>query len=104
MRWLLIRYRIVFMIRWSGDYTGIWAVIARAPQLFRVTFTHVNWLTPAVLPASYDCGAVVAVEPVVRRKRLRRLSRLEPPLGAACAMALRHTLIVANDNNGWREP
>ena len=32
----------------------------------------------------------------MRRKRLRRLSRLEPPLSAACALAFRHGLIVAD--------
>jgi hypothetical protein len=32
----------------------------------------------------------------MRRKRLRRLSRSEPPLGPAGAMALRHRSIVAN--------
>jgi hypothetical protein len=84
---------MVRLIRYDAD---VRAMFARASQLLRVTFTHVYWLTPPVLPASYDCGSVVAVEPVMRRKGLRRLSRLEPPLSAACAMALRHTLIVAN--------
>jgi hypothetical protein len=32
----------------------------------------------------------------MRRKRLRRFSRLEPPLSTACAKALRHRLIVAD--------
>jgi hypothetical protein len=71
-------------------------MITRAAQLFRVTFTHVNRLTPGLLPASYDCGSVVAVEPVMCRKGLRGLSGLEPPLCAACAMAFRHALIIAN--------
>src|ERR1700751_2954068 len=55
-----------------------------------MTLAHVKGLTSAVLPASYDCSSIVAVESVMRRKSLRRLSRLEPPLGPACAMALRH--------------
>jgi hypothetical protein len=80
-----------------GRYdSNVRATFARAPQLFRVTLTRVNRLTPAVLPASYNGSSVVAVEAVMRRQGLRRLSRLEPPLGAACAMALRHELIVAN--------
>jgi len=84
------------MVRLGGYDANIWAVLARAPQLFRVTFTHVNRLTPALLPANYDCGSVVAVEPVMCRKSFRRLPSPEPPLSAACAMAFRHTLILAN--------
>ena len=84
------------MIRFRRYDADVRAMFARASKLFRVTFTHVYWLAPAILPASYDCGSVVAVELVMRRKSLRRLSRLEPPLGPACAMALRHALIVAN--------
>ena len=88
--------RIVAFVRLGGYDSDVRATFARAPQLFRVTFTRVNWLTPAFLPASYNGSSVVAVESVMRRKGLRRLSRLEPPLGAAYAMALRHVLIVAN--------
>jgi hypothetical protein len=83
------------MVRLSRYDADVRAIFARSLQLFHVTFTNVNWLTPTVLPVSYDCGSVVAVEPVMLRERLRRLSRLEPPLSAAYAMALRHTLIVA---------
>jgi len=71
-------------------------MLARAPQLFRVTFTHVDRLTAALLPANYDRGSVVALESVMRRKGLRRLSSLEAPLGAVCAMAFRHTSIIVN--------
>jgi len=71
-------------------------MFARAPQLFRVTFTDVDRLTSTVLPADYDCGSIVAVKPIMGRKSFRRLSSLEPPLSAACAMALRHMLIIAD--------
>ena len=71
-------------------------MLARAPQLFRVTFTHIDRFTAALLPANYDCGSEVAVESVMRRKGLRRLSSLEPPLSAAGAITLRHTSIIVN--------
>src|SRR6266481_7402262 len=94
---LHVLYRIVFMTRWSGYDAGIGAVLARAPQLLRVTFTHVNRLAPALLPANYYCGSVVAVEPVMCGKSFRRLPSPEPPLGAACAIAFRrHPLILPN--------
>ena len=93
---LLALYRIVSMVRLSSYDARIWAVLARAPQLFRVTFTHINRLTPTLLPANYNCGSIVAIEPVMCRKSLRRLPGPEPPLGAACAMAIRHTLILPN--------
>src|SRR5882762_6177359 len=90
-------YRIVFMIRWSGYDAGLRAVIARAPQLLRLTFTHVNRLTPALLPANYNCGSVVAVEPVVRGKCFRGLPSPQSPLSSACAIAFRrHALILPN--------
>ena len=81
------------MSRYDAD---VRAMLARAPQLFRVTFTHIDRFTAALLPANYDCGSEVAVESVMRRKGLRRLSSLEAPLGAACAMAFRHTSIIVN--------
>src|SRR6266403_735305 len=94
---LHVLYRTVFVIRWSGYDAGLRAVIARAPQLLRVTFTHVNRLTPALLPANYNCGSVVAVEPVVCGKCFRGLPSPEPPLSAACAIAFRrHPLILPN--------
>src|SRR5258707_3914402 len=97
LRRFLILYRTAFMIRWSGYDAGLRAVIARAPQLLRVTFTHVNRLTPALLPANYNCGSVVAVEPVVCGKCFRGLPGPEPPLSAACAIAFRrHPLILPN--------
>src|SRR5258708_22208536 len=90
-----VLYRIVFVVRWSGYDAGLRAVIARAPQLLRVTFTHVNRLTPALLPANYNCGSVVAVEPVVCGKCFRGLPSPDPPLSAACAIQLRsHALIL----------
>ena len=61
-------YRVVRLSRYDA---GVWAVIAGAPQLFRMTFTHANGLNPALLPANYDCGSVVAVEPVMCRISLR---------------------------------
>src|SRR6266478_4023252 len=92
---LHVLYRIVFMIRWSGYDAGIGAVIARAPQLLRVTFTHVNRLTPALLPANYYCGSVVAVQPVMCGKSLRGLSSPVPTISAAYAIAFRrHPLIL----------
>src|SRR5258707_1043205 len=75
---LHVLYRIVFVIRWSGYDAGLRTVIARAPQLLRMTFTHVNRLTPALLPANYNCGSVVAVEPVVCGKCFRGLPRSGP--------------------------
>src|SRR6266478_8925573 len=94
---LHLLYRTAFMIRWSGYDASLRAVIARAPQLLRMTFTHVNRLTPALLPANYNCGSVVAVEPVMCGKSLRGLSSPEPPLSAACAIAFRrHPLILPN--------
>jgi hypothetical protein len=71
-------------------------MIARAPQLLGVTFTHVNRLTPAFLPANYDSRSVIAVELVMWRKSLRRLSSLKPPLSVACAMSFGHTSIIVN--------
>src|SRR6266403_4846452 len=73
LSFLHVLYRTVLMIRWSGYDAGLRAVIARAPQLLRVTFTHVNRLAPALLPANYNCGSVVAVEPVVCGKCFRGL-------------------------------
>jgi hypothetical protein len=64
--------------------------------LLRVTFAHVNWLAPPLLPANDDRGSVVAVEPVMRRKSLRRLSSLQPPLSVVGAIALGHDLIIVN--------
>src|SRR6266403_5106193 len=94
---LHVLYRIVFVVRWSGYDAGFRAVIARAPQLLRVTFTHVNRLTPALLPANYNCGSVVAVEPVVCGKSFRGLPSPEPPLSAARTIAFRrHALILPN--------
>ena len=40
----------------------------------------------------------------MRRKRLRSLSRQEPPLSKACAMVIRHALILANPDRGVRRP
>jgi hypothetical protein len=80
------------MVRLSHYEADVGAMFARASHHFCVTFTHVNGFTPAILPASYDGGSVVAVKPVMCRKELRRLSLLEPPPSAACAMALRHRL------------
>jgi hypothetical protein len=79
-------------------------MFARAFQLFRVNFTHVNWLAPAVRPVRQDRGSEVTVEPVMRGKRLRGLPRLEPPLSGACAMALRHALILANPHEWMPRP
>src|ERR1700747_1748130 len=87
---------MVRLIRYDAD---VRAMLARAPQLFRVTFTHINWLPPPVLPASYDCGSVVAVEPVMRRKRLRRLSRLEAPLSAGFGRSLPDTVILTTPSH-----
>jgi hypothetical protein len=74
-------------------------MVARTPQLLRVAFTHVNRLNPALLPADYDSGSIVAVEPVIRGQSLGRLSRLKPPLSAAGAIGFGHTSIVANPRN-----
>jgi len=64
--------------------------------LFRVAFTHVNRLIPALLPANDYLCSVVAVEPVMWRKSLGRLPSPQPPLGAACAMEFGHAPILAN--------
>src|SRR5260370_42043463 len=91
---LHVLYRIVFVVRWSGYDAGLRTVIARAPQLLRVTFTHVNRLTPALLPANYNCGSVVAVEPVVCGKCFRALPSLEPPLSAAFPISFRRAPLI----------
>src|SRR5258708_19305490 len=83
---LHVLYRTVFRIRWSGYDAGLRAVIARAPQLLRVTFTHVNRLTPALLPANYNCGSVVPVEPVGCGKCVPVLPSPQSPLIPAFAI------------------
>ena len=65
-----------------------------------MTFTNVNGLNPALFPASYDRGSVVTVQPVMRRKSLRRFSSLELPLSSARAIQFWHTLILAKPGNG----
>ena len=91
------------MFRWRRYDASFWAVVARGPQLFRVTVTHVNGFTPAFFPADDDCGSVVTVEPVMGGNRLRRLSSLEPPLSAASTIAFRHTLILAEPPSWMQE-
>jgi hypothetical protein len=83
---LLVFYRMVSIVRFSGYDAGFRAVLARVPQLFRVTFTNVNRLIPALLPANYNCGSVVAVESVMWRQSFRSLPSPEPPLSAASAI------------------
>ena len=79
-----------------GYDADVRAMLARAAQLLRVTFAHVNWLTAPLLPANDNRGSVIAVEAVVRRKSLCRLSRLQPPLGVVGAIALGHNPIIVN--------
>src|SRR5260370_8172831 len=79
LSFLHVFYRSVFGIRWSGYDAGLRAVIPRAPQLLRVTFTHVNRLAPPLLPANYNCGSVVAVEPLLLRTSFLRLPTTQPP-------------------------
>jgi len=63
-------------------------MIARAPQLLRVSITDVDGFTAAFLPQNYDGGSEVAVEPVVWREWFGWPSGLEPPFSAACALEL----------------
>src|SRR5260370_14713532 len=85
---LHVLYRIVFMTRWSGYDAGIGAVLARAPQLLRVTFTHVNRLAPALLPANFYCGSVFAVHPVMCGMPFAPLPLPKAPLAAPCANSI----------------
>lgn len=59
-------------------------------------FTQIYRIVSFALQVDGDeRGAIIALELVMRRKRLRRLSAQEPPLRAVCALALRHPTIVA---------
>ena len=61
-----------------------------------MTFTYVYGIVSLALPVHSDeRSTVIALELIVRRKRLRRLPAKESPLRALCAVALRHTTIVA---------
>ena len=59
--------QIIAEVRWRSYNAHVRGTFTRGPHLFRVIFTNVNWLAPAVLPQCYHRGSVVAVQPVMRR-------------------------------------
>lgn len=84
--------RIVMLFRFKTDDAGFLAVVARRPQLFRVTLAHINGLGTALFPANDDWRSVVTLKPVICGKTLGRSPSLESPLGPVSAIAFRHVV------------